>query len=52
MFQKVLLILDNKKNNTNKQWDIIDSQGCNTVMKTHRANLRVEMNNQDSFIMH
>ena len=32
--------------------DIIDSQRCYKVMKTHRTKLRVEMNNKNGVIKH
>ena len=40
------------KNYISKQRDKIDLQLCNDLMKPHRANLRVEMKNKDSLILH
>ena len=46
------LNLDDMKNYNSKQRDIINSQTCYNVTKTHRTKLRVEMNNKDGLIMY
>ena len=38
------------KHCSSKQMDIIDWQRCYNVMKTHRAKLRVDLNNKDGLI--
>ena len=40
------------RNCISKQRVIIDLQGCYSLMKTHKANLRVGMNNKDGLIVH
>ena len=49
---KNIVFLNYMKNYISQQRNIIDSQGCYCLMKTYRANLRVEMNNKDNLIMH
>ena len=52
MFLKGIFNLRCYENNINKRRDRIDSQVCHNLMKTHRTQLRVVMNNKDGSIMH
>ena len=52
IFKKYLLNLDDMKNNNSKQRNRIDLQRRSDVIKTHRAKLRVDMNNKDDLIVH
>ena len=46
------LNLDYRKNYISKPRDIINSQRYYNVRKTHKINVRVDMNNKDGLIMH